>query len=132
MQFTHTGSDSTNTAFLDGANSSAPGFGTSFRAISANTFGATTGISASVTVVQIEFIPTIIQAVTRAGNQVVINGAGGLAGASYRVLTGTNVALPAAQWTPIITNQFVAGGGFSYTNVIQPGEPARYFRISMP
>jgi outer membrane protein assembly factor BamB len=132
MQFTHTGSDSTNTTYLDGANSSAPGFGTSFRAISANTFGATTGISASVTVVQIEFTPTIIQVVTRTGNQVVINGAGGLAGASYRVLTSTNITLPAAQWTPIITNQCVAGGGFSYTNVIQPSEPARYFRVSMP
>jgi hypothetical protein len=132
MQFSHTGSDSTNTTFLDGASSSAPGYGTSFRAISANTNGATTGSSASVTVVQIEFIPTIVQAVARTGNQVVINGAGGLAGVSYRVLTSTNIALPAAQWTPIITNQFVTGGGLSYTNIIQPSEPARYFRVSIP
>jgi hypothetical protein len=132
IHFTHSGSDSTNTTFLDAATSATPGYGTSYRALSANAFGATSGAAASVTIVEILFTPTITQAITRAGNQVIVNGAGGLAGASYRVLTSINVAWPAAQWTPIITNQFVAGGGFSYTNDIQPGEPARYFRVSTP
>ena len=62
----------------------------------------------------------------------IINGAGGLAGATYRILTATNVALPLVQWTPLVTNQFSASGGFSYTNVIQPNLPARYFRVSQP
>ncbi len=69
---------------------------------------------------------------TRAGNQVIINGAGGLAGATYRILTTTNVELPAVQWTPIVTNQFGASGGFSYTNVIQPNMPAQYVRVILP
>ena len=132
MQFTHTGSDSTNTTFLDAASSAAPGYGTSFRAISASTFAATTGAAASVTIVELVFTPTITQAITRSGSQVIINGMGGLAGAPYRILTTTNVALPVAQWTPIVTNQFGASGGFSYTNVIQPNMPAQYFRVSLP
>ena len=132
MQFTHTGSDSTNTTFLDAVSSAAPGYGTSFRAISASTFAATTGAAASVTIVEIVFTPTITQAITRDGNQVIINGAGGLAGASYRILTTTNVELPAAQWTPIATNQFGGSGGFAHTNILQPNMPARYFRVSMP
>jgi len=132
MQFTHNGSDSTNTAFLDAANSSSPSYGTSFRALSANAFGATSGTAASVTIVEIVFTPTITQTIARTGNQVIINGAGGLAGATYRILNATNVALPLVQWTPIVTNQFSASGGFSYTNVIQPNLRAQYFRVILP
>lgn len=132
MQFTHTGSDSTNTTFLDAATSAVPGYGTSFRALSANFFAATNGTFASVTIVEIAFTPTITQGITRAGNQVIINGAGGLAGAPYRILTTTNVALPITQWTPMATNQFGVSGVFSYTNVIPPNTPAQYFRVSMP
>jgi hypothetical protein len=47
-------------------------------------------------------------------------------------LTATNIALPLAQWTPIVTNQFSAGGGFGFTNVIQPNVRAQFFRIIMP
>jgi hypothetical protein len=132
MQFTHTGSDSTNTTFLDGANSSAPGYGTSFRAISANSFGAATGAAASVTTVEIVFTPTITQTIARTGNQVIINGSGGLAGATYRILTATNIALPLTQWAPIVTNQFNGSGGLSYTNLIQPNLRAQYFRVLLP
>jgi hypothetical protein len=133
MHFTHPGSDYTNTVpFLDAASSAAPGYGTSFRAISASTFGATSGTAASVTIVGIVFTPTITQTIARAGNQVVINGAGGLAGATYRILTATNLALPLAQWTPIVTNQFNASNAFSYTNVIQPNMRAQYFRVILP
>jgi hypothetical protein len=108
------------------------GCGTSFRALSANTFGATTGTAASVTIVEIVFTPTITQTIARNGNQVIINGTGGLAGATYRILTATNVALPLIQWTPIVTNQFSASGGFSYTHVIQPSLRAQYFRVLLP
>ena len=62
----------------------------------------------------------------------IINGAGGLAGATYRILTATNVALPLAQCTPIVTNQFSATGGFSYTTLMQPNLRAQYFRVILP
>jgi hypothetical protein len=132
MLFSHPGSDSTNTAFLDAATTTSPGYGTSFRALSANAFGATSGTAASVTIVGIVFTPTITQTIAHTGNQVIINGAGGLAGATYRILTATNVALPLVQWTPIVTNQFSAGGGFSYTNIIQPNLGSQYFRVTLP
>jgi hypothetical protein len=63
---------------------------------------------------------------------VIINGVGGLAGATYRILGTTNIALPLVQWTPIVTNQFNASGAFSYTNVIQPNLRAQYFRVIQP
>jgi hypothetical protein len=40
--------------------------------------------------------------------------------------------VPLVQWTPIVTNQFSASGGFSYTNVIQPNLPAQYFHVILP
>jgi len=132
MHLTHTGSDSTSVAVLDCVTNTSPGYGTSFRAISANAFAATTGAAAPVHVVEIAFTPPFTQTITRAGNQVIINGSGGWAGATYRILTTTNVQLPVVQWTPIVTNQFSVTGGFSYTNVIQPNVPARYFRVSLP
>jgi hypothetical protein len=132
MHFTHTGSDSLTTAFLDAATTSSPGYGTSFRALSATTFGATSGTAASVTIVEILFTPTITQTIALTGNQIIINGAGGLGSTTYRILTTTNLGLPMAQWTPLVTNQFNASGGFSYTNVIQPNLPAQFFRVTMP
>lgn len=132
IQFSHTGSDSAENAFLDAASSAAPGYGTSFRAISANTFEATTGAAATATIVHLLFTPTVTQTMMASGNQAVITGGGGFAGTTYRILTATNIALPAIQWQPIATNRFGAGGDFSYTNSIQPGTPGRYFRVSVP
>jgi hypothetical protein len=100
--------------------------------VSANTFAATNGTAASVTIVEIVTASEITQTITRAGDQVIVNGAGGSAGATYRILTTTNVELPAVQWTPIATNQFGGSGGFSCTNVIQPNTPAQYFRVILP
>jgi hypothetical protein len=132
MHFTHPGSDSATTTIFDAISTSTSGYGTSFRALSANAFGATIGAPASVIIVEIVFTPTITQTIARTGNQVIINGAGGSAGATYRILSATNVALPLVQWTPIVTNQFSASGGFSYTNVIQPNLRAQYFRVILP
>jgi hypothetical protein len=132
MHFTHPGSDSTNTAFMDGATTLALGYGTSFRALTASSFGFTIGTNTTASIVQIMFTPPITQTIARSGNQVIINGAGGLPGATYRILGTTNIALPLVQWTPIVTNQFNASGAFSYTNVIQPNLRAQYFRVIQP
>ena len=137
MHFTHTGSDSALTAFLDGANVAAPGYGTSFRALSATNNSAASGTAnAAITIVEILFTPTIIQAISQATinatNQLIISGGGGIVGGTYRILTSTNPALPADQWMPIATNQFGTGGGFSFTNVIPAGIPGQFFRVVIP
>jgi hypothetical protein len=132
MQFTHTGSDSTNSAFLDGLSAATPGYGATFRAISATTFGATTGVASSATIVELVITPVLSQSITLIGNQLIINGAGGVAGGTYRIVTATNLTLPAAQWTPIVTNQFSTNNDFGYTNSIQPNVRVQYFRVVVP
>src|SRR5439155_25154945 len=70
--------------------------------------------------------------ITVSGTNVVISGTNGSVGANYTVLTATNVALPSSNWVSIVTNQFGAGGGFSFTNPIAPGDRQRFFRIRTP
>jgi len=35
-------------------------------------------------------------------------------------------------WTPILTNRFDQFGIFAYTNLFNPAERERYFRLSIP
>jgi hypothetical protein len=66
------------------------------------------------------------------GTNLLTTGTNGLAGASYTVLTATNITIPSSNWVSIFTNQFDSSGGFSFTNAILPSEPQRYFRIRTP
>ena len=66
------------------------------------------------------------------GTNVIFSGSNGIPGANYAVLTATNVATPASNWVSIVTNQFDAAGGFSFSNGITPGERQRCFRIRTP
>lgn len=60
---------------------------------------------------------------------VVLAGRGGSNGAPYLVLATTNMATTLANWIPVTTNQFDAGGNFSVTNPTSPGLPQQFFRL---
>lgn len=60
---------------------------------------------------------------------VVLTGTGGSNGASYLVLTTTNLAAPLTNWSPVVTNQFDGAGNFAATNSPAPGLPQQYFRL---
>ena len=60
------------------------------------------------------------------------SGVGGSAGASFVVLTTTDITTPAALWTPLLTNQFGAFGEFSFTNALNLNQPQQYFRLLIP
>jgi T5SS/PEP-CTERM-associated repeat protein len=66
------------------------------------------------------------------GTNVIITGTNGGPNTTYTVLTSTNVALPLSNWVSIATYQFGPGGDFSFTNVIDPETPQRFFRIRTP
>ena len=132
MLFSHTGSDSASTAFLDAVTSATPGYGTDFRALSATTFNAASGDSASVTIAQIVFTYSPAETIFLNGTNVVIVGTNGPPGGTNYLMASTNIALPISQWTPVATNQFDSSGSFRYTNAINANLPARYFRIALP
>ena len=76
--------------------------------------------------------PPQISRIALSGTAVVISGTGGAAGASYHVLTSTNVALPIVAWTPVATNTFGPGGVFSFTNAVSPNSLQRFYMLVVP
>jgi hypothetical protein len=69
-----------------------------------------------------------------AGTNLNLIGVGGTPGATYVILTTTNITTPLNLWTPIRTNQFDQFGVFNYTltNLFNPPEPKRFFRLWQP
>ena len=53
---------------------------------------------------------------TLVGTNLVFRGSNGPAGVQYRILTATNLALPLASWTPVLTNLVSSSGGYAFTN----------------
>jgi fibronectin-binding autotransporter adhesin len=57
---------------------------------------------------------------------------GGTTNGQFRVLTQTNVAEPVANWVTLSTNTFDGIGALTVTNLVNPAEPQRFFRIVAP
>jgi polygalacturonase len=62
----------------------------------------------------------------------ILSGTGGAANGVYHVLTSTNIALPLNAWTSVATNQFSAGGNFTFTNSAATNVAQRFFRLQLP
>ena len=74
--------------------------------------------------------PPHIVSFTRSGTNLIFIGTNGVAGDQYIVWMSTNVALPLASWTSVLTNNFDNNGNFNFTNGIPPGSPRRFYIIS--
>ena len=70
-----------------------------------------------------------ISSVSILNGSLIVNGTGGTANWPYYILVTTNLASP--QWQPIATNQFDAGGNFSFTNIINSTSPQSYYRLQL-
>jgi trimeric autotransporter adhesin len=66
------------------------------------------------------------------GTNANLGGVGGVTNAVFRLDTTTNLATPAALWTPILTNHFDLFGTFIHTNPFSRTERERYFRLFVP
>jgi hypothetical protein len=61
-----------------------------------------------------------------------VSAVGGASGATFTLVTTTNVATPPGLWSPIWTNQFGPDGVFTYTNFFNPGQLQQYFYFTVP
>ena len=115
---------------------SATNYAGSFSAITPATPGAgllwvTSALNTSGTLsVALAPIPRIVNFGV-VGSNLVLSGTNGPANGTYWVLTTTDVGQPLANWTPVHTNTFTAGGNFSYTNGA-PVDPQRFYTILVP
>ena len=73
----------------------------------------------------------LISSVSVVNGSLVLSGSNGSAGATYRVLTSTDLALPVAQWTAIATNNFDEEGNFSFTNGAA-ADAQRFYLLRVP
>lgn len=74
----------------------------------------------------------VFASVSLVGGDLVIAGSGGTPGATYHVLTTTNVARPMSEWLPVATNVFDAGGNFAFTNAVSLDNQQQFFRLDVP
>ncbi|MGP8218822.1 MAG: polysaccharide lyase family protein [Limisphaerales bacterium] len=65
------------------------------------------------------------------GINLALNGTGGTPNWYYYVLSSTNLTLPTAQWTRVVTNQFDSGGNFALTNAINSNWPQTFYRLQL-
>lgn len=75
--------------------------------------------------------PTIEQA-HLVGAELRLAGSGGLPGLTYTIRASTNLALPAAQWWPVLTNTFDPSGRFQVALPVDPAVSPMFYRISIP
>jgi hypothetical protein len=70
--------------------------------------------------------------VSMSGTTLTLSGTNGTSGISYGVMSATNLALPADQWTAVIKNaQFDAMGNFS-TNILNATNQQQFFKLTEP
>lgn len=77
------------------------------------------------------YAPLTLGSPVLSGGGLTLSGTGGIPDAQYRILTSTNVALPLADWTPVLTNTFAADGSYNYTQSLLTNA-ASYFLLVTP
>ncbi len=74
--------------------------------------------------------PPSIGAFAYSGTNLIFSGANGIPQTPCCVLMTTNLALPLAAWTVVVTNGFDAGGNFNFTNPT-PNMPQQFYRLKL-
>lgn len=73
--------------------------------------------------------PVITSSTLTQGTNFAMSGFNGTPNGTFYVIATTNLTVPLANWTVLSTNSFDQYGGFSFTNVIQPGLPEQFFSM---
>ncbi|HUA66746.1 MAG TPA: hypothetical protein VME24_12925 [Alphaproteobacteria bacterium] len=64
------------------------------------------------------------------GTHFIMTGTNGTAGATFYILSTTNLAVPLANWTRVTTGTFT-GSNFAITNVVSPREPVKFYSLEL-
>jgi len=59
----------------------------------------------------------------------IMSGSFGVSNATFYVLATTDLTLPLAQWTTVLTNQFDVNGNYNFTNAINPNAPQTFYLL---
>ena len=73
-----------------------------------------------------------ISALLMTGSGLVIAGSNGVPNWPYLVLSSTNLAVPAGNWTINATNTFDSSGNFIFTNPMDADVPQLFYMLRLP
>jgi hypothetical protein len=76
--------------------------------------------------------PPFMGGISLSGTNLIIKGTNGTTGMNYLVLVSSNLMLPSSNWTVLATNKFGSGGGFSFTNGLNPDSPEQFYWLKLP
>jgi len=76
--------------------------------------------------------PPVIANVILSGVGLILAATNGTTGVNCVELASTNLTLPLAAWTPVVTNPFGAGGTVNFTNPVIPNSPQTFYRLRRP
>jgi len=82
----------------------------------------------TVTPIQIQLSVTPMES----SGAISLSGTGGAPYSTCEVITATNLAIPAAAWTVLSTNEFNASGQFNVNLNVNPLTPCRFYRVWVP
>ena len=101
------------------------------------TWNNTLNANGKISVVGGVVLPTVSPAITNfslvaGGNNIVVSGTNAQSGATYYLLSTTNVSLPVSQWKTIATNVAAANNAYSFTgtNAVTVGQPQQFYLLS--
>jgi rhamnogalacturonan endolyase len=77
-------------------------------------------------------VPPSISAAYISGNNFTLNGTGGFPGATYYLLSTTNLSSPRILWSSITTNTFDPSGNFSFSQNLIPASAQYFFTLQLP
>jgi hypothetical protein len=66
------------------------------------------------------------------GTNLDISGVGGPSNAVFILYSTTNVTMPGALWSPVLTNRFDSFGVFDYLSLFNRNQPRQFFRFLVP
>jgi rhamnogalacturonan endolyase len=75
-------------------------------------------------------VPPTTSTAYLSGNAFLLNGTGGFPGATYYILSTTNLTISPAAWARVTTNVFDASGTFSFSQNLS--SPQKYFLLQLP
>ncbi len=91
----------------------------------------TLAINGTLSIIAIAPLQPQISSIINLGTSVVISGSNGIPNTAYRVLSSTNLAFPISGWTIQATNLFDNGGGFIFTNPVDPNVPMSFYMLQL-
>lgn len=104
---------------------------TEYYVVSASGSAGSSGHSPEASAIPGQIPPPAISKINLSNGSFILTGSGGFPTSTYYILATTNLALPAALWTPVATNQFDANGNFTVTDSINLTWPQMFYRLQL-